>query len=91
MKSCLSPATASTTRTLLAAHEINYRANIWALHSAKVDHIISVATVAGLNEAHEPGSLIVPDNIIDYTSGRRLHLFRRPLARVGAHRFHPPL
>ncbi|MBP8025273.1 MAG: 5'-methylthioadenosine phosphorylase, partial [Neisseria sp.] len=53
----------------LSPHEINYRANIWALHSAKADHIISVATVAGLNEAHEPGSLIVPDNIIDYTSG----------------------
>lgn len=59
----------------LSPHEINYRANIWALHSAKADHIISVATVAGLNEAHEPGSLIVPDNIIDYTSGRACTFF----------------
>ena len=73
----------------LSPHEINYRANIWALHSAKADHIISVATVAGLNEAHELADCARQYHRLHLRP--RLHLFRRPLARSGAHRFHPPL
>ncbi|KLT72743.1 5'-methylthioadenosine phosphorylase [Neisseria arctica] len=54
----------------LAPHEINYRANIWALHSLGVQSIVSVGSVTSLNSNIEPGSLVVPDDIIDYTSGR---------------------
>jgi 5'-deoxy-5'-methylthioadenosine phosphorylase len=54
----------------IAPHEINYRANIWALKQMGVDGIISVASVGGINPAWEAGSIIVPDQIIDYTTGR---------------------
>ena len=49
-------------------HQVNYRANIWALHSVGVKKIISVASVGGITM--EPGILCVPDQIIDYTWGR---------------------
>ncbi len=59
----------------LAPHEINYRANIWALHSKGVRRVIAVATVGGI--AAEPGSggLALPDQVIDYTWGRKSTYF----------------
>ena len=39
-----------------APHEINYRANIWALREAGADSLISVTAVASLSEHIEPGS-----------------------------------
>jgi 5'-deoxy-5'-methylthioadenosine phosphorylase len=51
-------------------HLVNYRANIWALHSQKVTHVVSVATVGGIHDGLVPGSLCVPDQIVDYTHGR---------------------
>ncbi|MBS0369676.1 MAG: S-methyl-5'-thioinosine phosphorylase [Proteobacteria bacterium] len=52
-------------------HRVNYQANLWALHQAKVDAIISVASVGGIRADLCPGTLIVPDQIIDYTWGRK--------------------
>ncbi|MEZ5770019.1 MAG: S-methyl-5'-thioinosine phosphorylase [Paracoccaceae bacterium] len=40
----------------LAPHEINYRANIWALREVGVERIIAVATVGGIREDLGPGS-----------------------------------
>jgi 5'-methylthioinosine phosphorylase len=54
----------------LAPHEINYRANIWALHAKGVKRIISVCTVGGIDPRVAAGSISVPDQIIDYTWGR---------------------
>lgn len=51
-------------------HEVNYRANIWALREFGVDRIVSVATVGGIVPELTPGSLVVPDQLIDYTWGR---------------------
>ena len=51
-------------------HMVNYRANIWALHSQQVTHVMSVASVGGINPDLVPGTLAVPDQIIDYTYGR---------------------
>jgi 5'-methylthioinosine phosphorylase len=51
-------------------HLVNYRANIWALHAEGVTHVVSVATVGGINPALTPASFCVPDQIIDYTHGR---------------------
>lgn len=51
-------------------HLVNYRANIWALHSEKVSHVVSVATVGGIHSGLTPGRFCVPDQIIDYTHGR---------------------
>ena len=52
-------------------HEINYRANIWALQSVGVTKIISVATVGVIDEAVKPGTICIPNQIIDYTYGRK--------------------
>jgi 5'-methylthioadenosine phosphorylase len=52
-------------------HEINYRANIWALQSVGVTHIISVATVGVIDDAVNPGTICIPNQIIDYTYGRK--------------------
>ena len=51
-------------------HQINYRANIWALRAAGVQHIIGIATVGGIHPELDPGSLCIADQIIDYTYGR---------------------
>jgi 5'-methylthioinosine phosphorylase len=51
-------------------HAINYRANIWALHSVGVDHLLAVATVGCISDALSPGEIVLPKQIIDYTYGR---------------------
>ena len=55
----------------LAPHEINYRANLWALRDLKVEGVIAVATVGGIRAELGPGTLVVPDQILDYTYGRK--------------------
>jgi 5'-methylthioadenosine phosphorylase len=59
----------------LAPHEINYRANVWALRELKVDGVISVATVGGIRPDLGPGTLVLPDQIIDYTHSRKSTFF----------------
>ena len=51
-------------------HEVNYRANLWALKDFGVDRIVSVATVGGIKPELPAGSLVVPHQLIDYTWGR---------------------
>jgi 5'-methylthioadenosine phosphorylase len=55
-------------------HEINYRANVWALAEQKVGGIVSVCSVGGIREDLAPGTIVLPSQILDYTSGRR-HTF----------------
>jgi 5'-deoxy-5'-methylthioadenosine phosphorylase len=59
----------------IAPHEINYRANIWALSQLGIDGILSVASVGGIRPDLLPGQLVVPDQIIDYTHGRQVTFF----------------
>ena len=54
----------------IAPHEINYRANIWALKELEVTHIIASGAVGGITEYMSPITLVVPDQIIDYTHSR---------------------
>ena len=58
-------------------HEVNYRANIWALHAQKVTDVVSVASVGGIRADLGPGTLVIPDQIIDYTHGRSSTFFTR--------------
>ena len=51
-------------------HEINYRANIWALKATGVSKVIAVAAVGGIAKRLAPSDLVFPDQIIDYTYGR---------------------
>lgn len=55
-------------------HRINYRANTWALENLGVRHIIAVNAVGGISADMPPLTLVVPDQIIDYSSGRE-HTF----------------
>ena len=54
----------------IAPHEVNYRANIWALKDAGADSVVSVASVGGIRADIAPGMLMLPDQVIDYTWGR---------------------
>lgn len=52
-------------------HEVNYRANMWALHAEGAMDVISIATVGGIHPDMKPGVIAIPDQIIDYTWGRK--------------------
>ena len=52
-------------------HEVNYRANISALHLQGVTQIAAVATVGGIHPDLAPGVIVMPHQIIDYTYGRK--------------------
>lgn len=54
----------------LAPHKINYRANIAALKSLGVTHILAVNAVGGLAPSMGPHTLVIPDQVIDYTVAR---------------------
>ena len=52
-------------------HEVNYRANIFALKAMGATQIIGVSAVGSLDEAIAPGELAVPAQYFDWTRGRR--------------------
>ena len=52
-------------------HEVNYRANIWALSKCGAKAIVSVASVGSIRADLKPGDLVIPHQIIDYTWGRK--------------------
>jgi 5'-methylthioadenosine phosphorylase len=54
----------------LSPTEIPYRANIYALKSLGVGHIISVSAVGSLKKELKPGDLVIPDQLIDRTRNR---------------------
>ncbi|MEQ1488050.1 MAG: S-methyl-5'-thioinosine phosphorylase [Methylotenera sp.] len=56
-------------------HEVNYRANIAALHLQGVTEIAAVATVGGIHAELAPGVIAMPHQIIDYTNGRKNTFF----------------
>jgi 5'-methylthioadenosine phosphorylase len=62
----------------ITPHDINYCANIWALKKIGVEGIVGVASVGGIRSDLYTGSLVVPDQIIDYTHGRRSTFFEGP-------------
>ena len=61
----------------LLPSEINYRANVWALKSLGVTHLISVSAVGSLKEEIEPGHIVIPDQFIDRTKDRPSTFFGR--------------
>ena len=56
-------------------HTVNYRANLWALGHHKATGVISVASVGGIRSDLNPGDIVIPDQIIDYTWGRKATFF----------------
>jgi 5'-methylthioinosine phosphorylase len=59
-------------------HEVNYRANIWALHSEGAARVVSVASVGGIRSDLSPGTLAIPHQVLDYTWGRKHTYFEGP-------------
>ncbi|MFH8346161.1 S-methyl-5'-thioadenosine phosphorylase [Streptomyces sp. NPDC018045] len=54
----------------LPPHRINYRANLWALRSLGVRQVLGPCAVGGLRPEHGPGTLLVPDQLVDRTKAR---------------------
>jgi len=59
----------------LLPHEVNYRANIYALKRAGATQILGFSAVGSLSEPIEPGHLAVPDQYFDWTRGGRQNTF----------------
>ena len=71
-------------------HRINYRANIWALKSVGVKNVIAVNAVGAIRADLQPGALVIPHNLIDYTWGRDHTFFDGEKGNVGHVDFSQP-
>jgi 5'-methylthioadenosine phosphorylase/5'-methylthioinosine phosphorylase len=60
---------------VLAPHRINYRANIFGLKQLGIEQIIAVAAVGGITGEMAPAHIAIPDQIIDYSYGRKQSFF----------------
>ncbi len=76
---------------LIPPHRINYRANLKALELLGTTDIIALNTVGVIAEGLPPGSLAVPDQIIDYTSGRDHSIYDEDSASLDHIDFSNPL
>jgi 5'-methylthioadenosine phosphorylase len=56
-------------------HELNHRANIWALRSLGVRWIVCVTAVGSLQEKYAPRDVLLPSQFYDRTSLRTTHTF----------------
>lgn len=54
----------------LPPHRINYRANLWALRSVGARQVLGPCAVGGLRVEYGPGTLVVPDQLVDRTKAR---------------------
>jgi 5'-methylthioadenosine phosphorylase len=52
------------------AHQVPYRANLWALRSLGVRQVLAPCAVGGLQEKYGPGTFVVPDQLVDRTTHR---------------------
>ncbi len=51
-------------------HRVNYRANIWALRALGVRQVLAPCAVGSLKADQGPGTIVVPDQVVDRTWGR---------------------
>ncbi|TDR78465.1 S-methyl-5'-thioinosine phosphorylase [Paludibacterium purpuratum] len=68
----------------LAPHEINFRANIWALKQQNIKGVVAIGAVGGIRPDMRPGAIVLPDDLLDYTSGRE-HTFFEGLDKPVVH------
>jgi 5'-methylthioinosine phosphorylase len=55
---------------IVAPHAVNYRANVWMLKQLGAEAIVTGNAVGGIAAELEPGDLVIPDQLVDYTWGR---------------------
>src|SRR5581483_4273474 len=72
-----------------APHLVPYQANLWALRAAGARQVIALSAVGSLTRDLPPGSLVVPDQLVDRTWGRR-HTYFEPGRGVGHASFADP-
>ncbi|MCB1753042.1 MAG: S-methyl-5'-thioinosine phosphorylase [Gammaproteobacteria bacterium] len=63
-------------------HRVNYRANLWALKQIGIENVVGVAAVGSVNRVMAPGTIVIPDQIIDYTYDRDHTYFDDNLTHV---------
>ncbi len=63
-------------------HRIPYRANLWALRSLGVRQVLAPCAVGGLRPELGPGTFVVPDQLIDRSSGRAQTYYDRGAVHV---------
>ncbi|MGB2712034.1 MAG: S-methyl-5'-thioadenosine phosphorylase [Conexibacter sp.] len=63
-------------------HQINYRANLWALRALGVEQVVAPCAVGSLQAHLPPGAIAVPDQLVDRTGGRAQTYFSGGLAHV---------
>jgi len=63
-------------------HRIPYRANLWALRSLGVRQVLAPCAVGALQRSLGPGTFVVPDQLVDRTSGRVQTFFDEGAAHV---------
>jgi 5'-methylthioadenosine phosphorylase len=56
-------------------HRINYRANIWGFKLLGVERVLSVGATGGIDKTIEPGTIVIPDQIIDMTRRREVTFY----------------
>ncbi|MFC2025801.1 S-methyl-5'-thioadenosine phosphorylase [Chloroflexota bacterium] len=59
----------------ISPSEINYRANIYALKTLGVERIVSISACGSLREDYAPGEIVIPDQLFDFTRGRKRSFF----------------
>lgn len=57
---------------------LNQRANIYGFKSLGVEYLLSVSACGSLQEQYRPGDIVIPDQLVDRTSGRALSFFDDP-------------
>jgi 5'-methylthioadenosine phosphorylase len=62
-------------------HKINYRANIWAMHSLGVRQIIAPGAVGSLQPEFAPGDFVICDQFVNRTWGRADTFYEGPEVR----------
>ncbi len=66
-------------------HRVNYRANLWALRAVGVRQVLSPCAVGSLLPQNGPGTIVVPDQVVDRTWGRAHTVYDKvgPVVHVG--------
>lgn len=54
-------------RHQIPPHRVNYRANIWGFKALGVERVLSVGATGGISKGMMPGTIVIPDQIIDMT------------------------
>ncbi len=65
-------------------HQINYRANLWCLQHIGIQTVLAFAAVGSIHPDMQPGDLVFPHQLIDYTWGRPHTFFEQ-----GSHQDQP--